>query len=676
MPRQRTAKDEIGINGIFQVIVFGKLETEEEKVRDRLEKLKEENDHLRKLLVQVQDEKTALYEQILETRADWEAAFNAITERVLVEDAHYTVLRANAAVLRDYGLTPEELFGKKCHQVFKEREEPCPGCPVTETLRTGKPAFGEMENLRLEGNYHVRTYPIFDRKGIISEVVVEDVTETKKLEEKLRESEERFKRIVEHANDGILAIGPDHRIELANRTASEITGYPLEQLLGLDFGALFAPKNRAYIQTLFERQDPALDLRVCSDLEIVDSRGQRKGTEVCIATVKDRRGAMKTYAYFRDISLTKRIENELRKANDFLRNLIESSVDGIIAADMKGKIILFNKSAEKLLGYHSDEAINRVHITQLYPPGVAKEIMRRLRSQDYGGVGRLEPSQFNLVGKTGEMIPVNISAAIIYEEGKEIASFGIFIDLREKNKMERELRETQIQLLQSEKMASLGKLAAGVAHEINNPLGGILIFSKMLLEELPADDLRREDLDRICEEATRCKEIVKGLLDFARQTSFKMEPMDINRALIQGLSLLENQALFHNIRIIKNLDPNVPLIEGNAGQLNQVFMNIVLNAAEAMDGQGTLTVGTRLGPESDTVLIEFADTGSGIKEEYLTRIFDPFFTTKEVGKGTGLGLSMSYGIIEKHRGRIGVKGKEGEGATFTIELPLRAETPA
>ncbi len=673
MPRQRTAKDEIGRNGIFQVIVFGKLETEEEKVRDHLEKLKEENDHLRELLVQVQDEKTALYEQILETRADWEAAFNAITERVFVEDAHYSVLRANAAVLRGYGLTPEDLFGKKCHQVFKEREEPCPGCPVTETLRTGKPAFGEMENLRLKENYHVRTYPIFDRKGIISEVVVEDVTETKKLEEKLRESEERFKRIVEHANDGILAIDEDYRIELANKIASEITGYTLEHLLGLNFNALFDEKNRSYFKNLFDRRDPNIDLRVCSELEIVTAKGERKETEVCITTVKDRRGAMKTYAYLRDISLTKRIETELRKANDFLRNLIENSVDGIIAADMKGRIIIFNKSSEKLLGYSSEAAIEKVHITDLYPPGMAKEIMRQLRSPDHGGVGRLETSQFTLVSKAGKLIPVNTSAAIIYENGKEIASFGIFTDLREKLKMESELKEAQLHLLQSEKMASLGKLAAGVAHEINNPLGGILIFSKMLIEDLPSQDPCKEDLERICEEATRCKEIVKGLLEFARQTSYKMEPTDLNRALVQGISLLENQALFHNIGIIKELDPQLPPILANAGQLNQVFMNIILNAAEAMEGRGTFTISTRLGPEKETVIIEFADTGCGIKEEYLSRIFDPFFTTKEVGMGTGLGLSTSYGIVQKHHGRIWVKSKEGEGSTFTIELPVREE---
>ncbi len=640
---------------------------------EKLRELRKENELLRRRLAQAEQEKESLVEQILQTRAEWEAVFNAITDRVFVEDTAYTVLRANAAVLRDYGLTSEELSGKKCFQVFKERKEPCPGCPVTQTLQTGKPAFGEMENPRLRGSYHVRTYPIFDRKGKISEVVVEDVTETKKLEEELRESEGRFRRIVEHANDGILAIGEKDRIELANKVALEITGYPLEHLLGLDFNALFDEKNREYIKTLFARRDPNVDLRVCSELEIVTAQGEKKETEVCITTVKDRRGAVKTYAYLRDISANKRFETGLRKANDFLRNLIENSVDGIVAADMKGNIIIFNKAAEKLIGYSTEETIGKVHITQLYPPGVAKQIMRRLRSTDYGGTGRLETSQFTLVSKFGELIPINISAAIIYENGREIASFGIFTDLREKIKMERELKETQLQLLQAEKMASLGKLAAGVAHEINNPLGGILIFSKMLLEDLPADDNRREDIQRICEETTRCKDIVKGLLEFARQTSYKMEPTDLNRALAQGISLLENQALFHNIRIIKNLDANLSPILANAGQLNQVFMNLILNAAEAMDGQGTLTVTTELGAEKNTVIIEFTDTGCGIKEEHLTRIFDPFFTTKEVGKGTGLGLSMSYGIVEKHRGRIWVRSKEGEGATFTIELPVRAE---
>lgn len=637
-------------------------------------KLKQENEILKQLLVQLEEEKTALFEQVLQIRAEWEAAFNAITDRIFVEDKDYTIIRANRAVLKDYALTPEEIVGKKCFELFRGSDTPCLGCPVTETMATGKAAFGEMYNPRLKGNYYVRTYPIFDRFGQVAQVVVEDISKTKKLEQELKDSENRFRHIVEQANDGILVIGKDNKVELANKTAAEITGYSLETLAGLNFFDLFDEKNQIYIKELMERGINQGGLRVCTELEFINARGESKEAEICFTIVQDHGGTLKTYFYLRDISPTKRIENELRKANDFLRNLIENSVDGIIAADMKGNIIIFNKSAERLLGYKAEEVINKVHITQLYPPGVAKEIMRRLRSPDYGGVGRLEPSQFTLLSKTGEEIPISISAAIIYENGKEMASFGIFTDLREKMRMEGELRETQLQLLQSEKMASLGKLAAGVAHEINNPLGGILIFSKALLEDLPLNDPRREDLERICQEAMRCKEIVKGLLEFARQTSFKMEAIDLNRTLQQGVSLLENQALFHNIRIIKELDPHLPLIMANSSQLNQVFMNIILNAAEAMEGQGTLTIRTKLGPEKNTVLIEFTDTGCGIKEEHLSRIFEPFFTTKEVGKGTGLGLAMSYGIIEKHQGRIWVKSKEGEGSTFTIELPIQMET--
>ncbi len=637
-------------------------------------KLKRENEVLRQLLAQVEEEKTALFEQVLQIRAEWEAVFNAITDRIFVEDKNYTIIRANAAVLRDYNLTPEEILGRKCFEIFRGKDGPCQGCPVTETMVTGNPAWGEMYNPRLKGNYYVRTYPIFDRQGRVVEVVVEDISKTRKLEEELKDSENRFRHIVEQANDGILVIGKGNKIELANRTAAEITGYSLDTLAGLNFFDLFDEQNQSFIKKLMAKGINQGGLRVCTELEFLNARGQSKEAEICFSIVQDRQGALKTYVYLRDISATKRIENELRKANDFLRNLIENSVDGIIAADMKGKIIIFNKSAERLLGYSAEEALSRVHITQLYPPGGAKEIMRRLRSPDYGGVGRLEPSQFTLVSKTGEEIPVSISAAIIYENGQERASFGIFTDLREKMKIENQLRETQLQLLQSEKMASLGKLAAGVAHEINNPLGGIMIFSKMLLEDLPPDDPRKEDLERICQEATRCKEIVKGLLEFARQTSFKMEPTDLNRALQQGISLLENQALFHNIRIVKELEPGLPLIMANAGQLNQVFMNIILNAAEAMQGQGTLTIRTKLGREKKTVLIEFTDTGCGIKEEHLSRIFEPFFTTKEVGKGTGLGLATSYGIVEKHKGRIWVKSKEGEGSTFTIELPIHWES--
>jgi PAS domain S-box-containing protein len=376
-----------------------------------------------------------------------------------------------------------------------------------------------------------------------------------------------------------------------------------------------------------------------------------------------------------DITERKRIEDELREANEFFMNLIESSVDGIIAADMKGNIFIFNKGAETLSGYKAEEVIGKIHITQIYLGGIAKEIMKRLRSPDYGGVGKLLPTQFNVVNKEGEEIPIQISAALIYNgAGQEVASVGIFTDLRSRLLMEKKLQDTHLQLVSSEKMASLGKLAAGIAHEINNPLGGILIYSSLMMEDLPEEDPKRGDLARIVQETGRCKEIVKSLLEFARQTEPKKEPTDINRAINDGLFFLVNQALFHNIRIVKNLDPFLPFVRGNSGQLKQVFMNIIVNAAEAMHGNGTLTIATSPSPDRKNVWIEFADTGEGIPEENLSRIFDPFFTTKDVGKGTGLGLATSYGIVQDHGGTINVRSKVALGTSFIIELPIQPQT--
>ncbi len=238
-----------------------------------------------------------------------------------------------------------------------------------------------------------------------------------------------------------------------------------------------------------------------------------------------------------------------------------------------------------------------------------------------------------------------------------------------------ELREIQAHLIQSEKLASIGKLAAGVAHEINNPLGGILIYSHLILEDTPKGSPHCENLKKIVRETTRCKEIVKGLLDFARPKEPQMVPTDIHELLDKCLALMESHSLFQNIRIEKSYAPVCPRIIADSGQLQQVFMNIILNAAEAMNGNGTLTLRTSLDPARQEVAVEIADTGHGIKEEDKRRLFEPFFTTKEVGKGTGLGLAISYGIVKKHQGTIDVRSEAGQGAAFTVRLPLKRTSP-
>ena len=364
------------------------------------------------------------------------------------------------------------------------------------------------------------------------------------------------------------------------------------------------------------------------------------------------------------------IEEKLQRSNAFLRNLILSAVDGIISSDKNGKILIFNEAAEKVFGYTVDEALNHINVRDIYPDNKAYEVMRNLRSHDYDGKGKLKSYKIDVISKYGEIIPIMLNASIIYENGEEIATIGFFHDLREELRMKQELEKTQLQLLQSEKMSSLGKLAAGVAHQLNNPLGGITLFAKLILEEYDLQEGAKEDLHRILRDAKRCRDTVKELLEFTRQTRHLMRPHDINRAMSRTLFLLESQTLFHNIVIKKDLAQSLPLVLSDIQQLYHLFMNIILNAAQAMEGKGTLSVKSHLLPDEEHVCIAISDTGPGISEENLPHIFEPFFTTKEEGKGTGLGLSLAYRITQNHGGHINADSTPGKGTTFSIILPI------
>ncbi|MBM4331451.1 MAG: histidine kinase [Deltaproteobacteria bacterium] len=239
-----------------------------------------------------------------------------------------------------------------------------------------------------------------------------------------------------------------------------------------------------------------------------------------------------------------------------------------------------------------------------------------------------------------------------------------------------ELREAQQQLIQSEKMASVGQLAAGVAHEINNPLGTILLYSYMLLEKLGSTDSRKDELEMIAKEATRCRDIVRGLLDFARQRKLQIENIDLNKILIETISLASKQAAFQKVEIVKALDYSIPLISGDPVQLKEVFLNIISNAGEAMPDGGTVTVRSGVNNGGGVIEVIIRDTGHGVSPENLNKIFMPFFTTKKIGQGTGLGLAIAYGIVKMHRGSIEVESKMGEGATFYVKLPANSITKA
>ncbi len=293
-----------------------------------------------------------------------------------------------------------------------------------------------------------------------------------------------------------------------------------------------------------------------------------------------------------------------------------------------------------------------VNVTQAIAKG---DLSHRIRVKSKDEIGQLAMSFNRMVASLRKM-------------RAELEQWTNTLEQKVKERTE-ELAAMQNTLIQSQRLASLGKMAAGIAHEINNPLGGILVLSSLVMEDLKADDPHRENLQEVIKQTMRCRDIVKGLLQFSRQEEGKSEYVNLNDVLTNTLSLLEKQALFHNIKVVKDFDSNLPNILGDPSQMQQVFMNIILNAVQAMKEVGTLTIVTRHDKKNDLVIVDVTDTGCGIPEELIDRIFDPFFTTKEVGEGTGLGLSIAYGIVTKHQGRMTVKSKVNEGSTFTIKLP-------
>jgi len=466
-------------------------------------------------------------------------------------------------------------------------------------------------------------------------------------------------------NRRLLIISPDHKILAANNTAME--DHP-ESIIGKSCYEVIpgcsSPCPNCPADEVLKNGKAALRYDQCNnfsgsmDMLCLYSYPVYRDNKVDALVMLDF-----------DLPALKNIEERRIRSNVFLRNLIHSAVDGVIAADTTGKILIFNEAAAEISGYTVEEALNEITIRDVYPEGGAREVMRMLLSDEYGGEGKLISYHIDAKHKSGNIFPISLNASIVYENGKKVATIGFFHDRREEIRMQKALEKTQVQLLQAEKMASLGKMAAGVAHQLNNPLSGIILFTKLVMEEYDLPDDALKDLVRVLDDANRAKDIVKELLEFARQTSHDMKPQDINDIIVRTMFLLENQSIFHNIEIEKDLEKNLPMIMGDAQQLNHIFMNTILNAADALEGTGKLSLKTRFLKEKGMVSIEISDTGSGIPEDVLPHIFEPFYTTKEQGKGTGLGLSMVYGIVESHGGSIRAESEPDVGTTFYIELP-------
>jgi two-component system NtrC family sensor kinase len=486
------------------------------------------------------------------------------------------------------------------------------------------------------------------------------------------EAEKKFELLAELTREGILLVDENQRILFSNSQMEKILGRPEEEFLGLDLGEVLTPQHKRSAADLARmvKEGYHWDLQFCNTLEPSISEGEPRVFETSMSGTR-LGDQIIIYVYLRDLSFRVKLSRELLKNIGFLNNIIQCSVDGIVVVDRKGNPIIFNEGAERILGYKAEEVVGHPEVfRRFYPADVAQEMMRRMRSPEYGPKDKLNTTLITFIHKHGEEVPVLFSAAIVREHNKEVGSVGIFSDMRETLKLRQKLEESQAQLLQAEKIGSLGRLSAGVAHEINNPLAGILIYAELLQREMDPAFKGREFVAEIISQTMRCQQIVNRLLEFSRQSMVQRTHVDLNTIVDRVVELILHQALFHDIKVIRNLDPELPQFMGDPGQLQQVLTNLLINASDALEGQGTITITTRPAPEADGVVLTFADTGPGIPAYIRDKIFEPFFTTKPVGKGTGLGLSIVYSVVQRHGGTIDVDSRPGMGTTFTIRLPL------
>ncbi len=574
------------------------------------------------------------------------------------------------------GYKRREVVGKlTCGSVLNTKQCGTEDCVLWRVMKTREPIFGLRRRIRdrqgRDIHVVVNASIITDHLGHVigGFEAVRDITHRV-------EAEQKIELLSELTQEGILMVDEEQHVQLANSRMSKIVGLSKEELIGKDLGEVLSPQHRRMAINLLKRSEEGhwQESHFISTLNPTpETEGHRRVFETWMALSHIGKYPF-TYIYMRDLTHRIRMGRELHKAKDFLENIINRSVDGIVVVDAKGVPLIFNEGAERILGFKAEEVIGNPEVLfRFYPPEVAKEMMRRMRSDDYGPRDKLNSTQITFYDKNGNEVPVSFSAAIVREGGREIASVGIFSDLREQLRIRRELEETQVQLMQAEKIASLGRLSAGVAHEINNPLAGILIYAELLERQMQNGIFDREYLTEIINQTLRCQQIVTRLLEFSRQSLGQKAHFDTNEIILRCIDLISHQAIFHNIEVRTDLAPELPKILGDPGQLQQVFTNLLLNAADAMQGHGKIMVASRPTPPKDGIILTFTDTGCGIPPDIQTKIFEPFFTTKTPGKGTGLGLSIVYSVIQRHGGTIEVDSIPGGGTTFTIRLPL--ETP-
>jgi len=484
--------------------------------------------------------------------------------------------------------------------------------------------------------------------------------EALEMEEALKASEQNFRNLMDNSPMGIRIINTEGHILYSNQAFLDIFGYK-----NIDEIRTIALKERFTLEGLTDyllQQERAL----CGDpipdkveIDIIRKDGAIRQVQVFHKEVLWD-GKMQYQTLYNDITERKQAEEALRQSEEKYRQLVNNMREGIWVIDKDSCTTFVNPSMTKMLGYKNDEMLGKPLFSFIYERGVKFAIQFLARRKE----GVKEVHDFEFMRKDGELVYFSLETSPITDkDGNYIGAIVGVQDITGRIKM-------QEQLIMQDRLASIGQMASGIAHELNNPLTSVIGFSELLLGKDLAADVR-EDLTTINREAKRTANVVRGLLAFARKQGTEKALVDINSSVQGVLQLRSYEQRVNNIKVNVRFAFDLPQILGNGDQLQQVFLNIIANAEQAMleaHHGGSLTIVTeRVG---DIVKASIGDDGPGISEENMKKLFTPFFTTKVVGKGTGLGLSICHGIVSEHGGKIYAVSEVGKGATFVVEFPI------
>lgn len=601
-------------------------------------------------------EKVRRFSQLERSKKQWVEDIDAISDYIVVHDQSWKIVRTNRSLASHLGIPPAALVGEAMHSLRHIAETgsalPCPFCQNTHAAREEYIATGDGRTFIVSTS---RTRGATEEEGRTIHVL-KDISDR-------REAERRYRELFDNIQEGLFFATPEGQFIDVNDAMVRMLGYQSrEELLRADVSAHLYPTPAAkdrLVRTIAQR----------GALRNYEETLRRKDggllhTLQNISAVRDSQGRIvQIRGLMLDVTEQKMFQSQLQRERDFNQRILNTTQSMILVLDTAGLISYANRRCFEA-GYREQELIGQ-RLVHLVENADRTDFESALQTTANGQ--QVENLELRVRRSDGSIGHFSVSLSPSRDESNQVNSVVVVMtDITDAVLL-------QAKLAHAEKMATIGRLVSGVAHEVNNPLAAILGFTDLLLEDPQIPDSAREELQIILRETQRTKEIVQGLLSFARQRPAQREPMQVNAILRQTIRLRSYDFSSHGVEVTEEFNENLQMAVGDPQQLQQVFLNILNNAYDAIQesgNHGKIRIRTR--QTTDFIEVAFIDNGTGVREP--ERIFDPFFTTKPAGKGTGLGLSICYGIVRAHGGEISCWNNEGEsGSTFVVRLPIATE---